>query len=82
MKSIISNIFAGTIRIHFDCNHRWMRGSICGFADSLKPQPASPGTQEPSPFNILVDDFRPQPYQGESVYFFNRLEGDRGATQR
>jgi hypothetical protein len=30
-------------------------------------------------FNILVDDFTPQPYQGESVYFFNRLEGDRGA---
>jgi hypothetical protein len=26
-----------------------------------------------------VDDFRPQPYQGESVYFFNRLGGDRGA---
>jgi hypothetical protein len=26
-----------------------------------------------------VDDFSPQPYQGESVYFFNRLEGDRGA---
>ena len=29
--------------------------------------------------HILVDDFSPQPYQGESVYFFNRLEGDRGA---
>ena len=29
--------------------------------------------------SILVDDFSPQPYQGESVYFFNRLEGDRGA---
>ena len=29
--------------------------------------------------NILVDDFSPQPYQGESVYYFNRLEGDRGA---
>jgi hypothetical protein len=29
--------------------------------------------------NILVDDFSPQPYQGASVYFFNRLEGDRGA---
>jgi hypothetical protein len=28
---------------------------------------------------ILVDDFRLQPYQGEAVYFFNRLEGDRGA---
>ena len=29
--------------------------------------------------SILVDDFSPQPYQGETVYFFNRLEGDRGA---
>lgn len=28
---------------------------------------------------ILLDDFTPQPYQGESVYFFNRLGGDRGA---
>jgi hypothetical protein len=30
--------------------------------------------------NILVDDFSPQPYQGETMYFFNRLEGDRGAV--
>jgi hypothetical protein len=29
---------------------------------------------------ILVDDFGPQPYQGADVYFFNRLEGDRGAV--
>jgi hypothetical protein len=45
-------------------------------------------TQSPQPNNrtlpgrsihILVDDFNPQPYQGEPVYFFNRLEGDRGA---
>ena len=28
---------------------------------------------------ILVDDFIPQPYQGDTVYFYNRLEGDRGA---
>jgi hypothetical protein len=27
-----------------------------------------------------VDDFSPQPYQGETVYFFNRLGGDRGAV--
>ncbi len=32
-----------------------------------------------SSISILLDDFGPQPYQGESVYFFNRLEGDRGA---
>ncbi|MBP7688236.1 MAG: hypothetical protein KA765_10020, partial [Thermoflexales bacterium] len=30
--------------------------------------------------NIVVDDFKPQPYQGEAVYFFNRLDGDRGAV--
>ncbi len=30
--------------------------------------------------SILVDDFGPQPYPGESVYFFNRLDGDRGAV--
>lgn len=28
---------------------------------------------------ILVDDFTPQPYQGDDHYFYNRLEGDRGA---
>jgi hypothetical protein len=28
---------------------------------------------------ILVDDFNPQPYQEDNVYYFNRLEGDRGA---
>ncbi len=32
-----------------------------------------------SSLTILVDDFKPQPYQGESMYFFNRLNGDRGA---
>lgn len=45
-------------------------------------------TQAPKPnsitvpgrsMSILVDDFIPQPYQGGSIYFFNRLEGDRGA---
>ena len=28
---------------------------------------------------ILVDDFQPQPLQGDSIYYYNRLEGDRGA---
>jgi hypothetical protein len=27
-----------------------------------------------------VDDFKPQPYQGESIYPFNRLGGDRGVA--
>jgi hypothetical protein len=30
---------------------------------------------------VLVDDFKPQPYQGDSVYYYNRLGGDRGALQ-
>lgn len=29
---------------------------------------------------VLVDDFEPQPTQGQAVYFFNRLGGDRGAV--
>jgi hypothetical protein len=29
--------------------------------------------------SVIVDDFEPQPYQGEPVYYFNRLGGDRGA---
>lgn len=28
---------------------------------------------------ILLDDFNPQPYQGHSIYYYNRMEGDRGA---
>src|SRR5262245_7028946 len=42
-------------------------------------QPATPVVPTNRSVNILLDDFRPQPYQGESVYFYNRLEGDRGA---
>ena len=39
----------------------------------------SPGRPaENRSIKILLDDFGPQPYQGESVYFFNRLDGDRG----
>ena len=34
----------------------------------------------PRPISIEVDDFSPQPYQGQAIYFFNRLEGDRGAV--
>ena len=42
---------------------------------STVPAPIDPTRS----LSILVDDFRPQPYQGEPVYFFNRLGGDRGA---
>jgi hypothetical protein len=55
----------------------------CTTHSQSSPAPVEPpiAASEPSlsrKINILVDDFRPQPYQGESVYFFNRLEGDRG----
>jgi hypothetical protein len=41
-----------------------------------------PGNTPPAErsFSILLDDFSPQPYQGETIYFFNRLDGDRGAV--
>ncbi len=41
------------------------------------PSPSSPPTRQ---VRIWLDDFKPQPLQGESVYFFNRWEGDRGAV--
>ena len=50
------------------------------------PAPTSTTTSPRAPTRttrsatILLDDFSPQPYQGESVYFYNRLEGDRGAV--
>jgi hypothetical protein len=46
------------------------------------PLPAAvspPGLGVSRSLSLLVDDFAPQPYQGQSVYFYNRLEGDRGA---
>lgn len=48
-------------------------------APTRPPETASP--TEPvadSLVHIMLDDFSPQPYQGQPVYFFNRLEGDRG----
>jgi hypothetical protein len=47
-------------------------------SSTTSPFEATPATITYST-NILVDDFSPQPYQGETVYFYNRLEGDRGA---
>jgi hypothetical protein len=46
--------------------------------DSTQSVPASPNSSL-AQIDILVDDFSPQPYQGDTVYYFNRLEGDRGA---
>lgn len=33
----------------------------------------------PPEITIIVDDFQPQPIQGNPTYFYNRLGGDRGA---
>jgi hypothetical protein len=55
------------------------------FVLPLLPIFAVPPSQPPTSSSttralaILVDDFSPQPYQGETAYFFNRLGGDRGA---
>jgi len=48
-------------------------------ASNPPARPRATATAQPRLITILVDDFEPQPYQGETVYFFNRLEGDRGA---
>ncbi len=48
-------------------------------APALLPEPSSAPIPT-STIGILVDDFSPQPYPGESVYSFNRLDGDRGAV--
>jgi hypothetical protein len=45
------------------------------------PQAANhPASVSTAPFTVLVDDFIPQPYQGDSVYYYNRVNGDRGVT--
>ncbi len=56
----------------------------CSTSTSEKPAPTEPPVDTASVpqsrvVNILLDDFIPQPYQGNSVYFYNRMEGDRGA---
>jgi hypothetical protein len=56
-------------------------------SDGPLPTRRPPNTVTPAPTpnpsararEIIVEDFSPQPYQGQQVYFFNRLEGDRGA---
>lgn len=44
------------------------------------PRPTEPPNQNKNLGNILLDDFMPQPYQEESIYFYNRLGGDRGSV--
>lgn len=57
--------------------------SGCNTPTPTEPAPTEPPiVSEPASsrtIHILMDDFKPQPYQGNSVYFYNRLEGDRGA---
>jgi hypothetical protein len=48
-----------------------------------EPDPATPGSRSASTvkseLRVIIDDFVPQPYQGDSEYRFNRLGGDRGS---
>jgi hypothetical protein len=48
-------------------------------AELSQTESSSASTQPEHTVTILVDDFTPQPYQGDTVYYYNRLEGDRGA---
>jgi beta-glucosidase len=43
------------------------------------PVPTVAPTRLYHSFEILVDDFAPQPLSGADAYFYNRLGGDRGA---
>ncbi len=58
-------------------------GTACEQPTNIPPAtlPISIPNDKPqfSKISILLDDFVPQPYQENSVYYFNRLEGDRGA---
>lgn len=53
-------------------------GAAKTFTDQL-PIPESREQLAATPVTILVDDFKPQHYQGDPIYFYNRLNGDRGA---
>ncbi len=57
--------------------------TVLATATATTPEPVQPGAPVPissgRSLAIVVDDFEPQPYQGEAVFFYNRLEGDRGA---
>ena len=50
--------------------------SISSPTPTRRPTP----TRASRPISIIMDDFSPQSYQGQAIYFFNRLEGDRGAV--
>jgi hypothetical protein len=56
--------------------------STVGAPDTEKPlaNPDSINEQaSTTSIPILVDDFKPQRYQGDAAYYYNRLNGDRGA---
>jgi hypothetical protein len=46
-------------------------------AHTLPPNVPHP-TLDASSMTIIVDDFEPQPYQGDTIYYYNRIGGDRG----
>lgn len=45
----------------------------------MAPAPTPSPTQPSRLLRVLVDDFEPEPVAGQPVYYYNRLEGDRGA---
>lgn len=53
---------------------------LMGFTAVSQPASAHPeATAVGATITILVDDFLPQPYPGDPVFFYNRLGGSRGA---
>jgi len=74
-----------SVRFNFPMSHGFQETASALSNQVFSRQPTSlaettsTGSVESRSIKILLDDFSQQPYQGESVYFFNRLEGDRGA---
>lgn len=52
---------------------------LLGAAPGVQLSAAQPNAAISPQQEILVDDFTPQPLQGDTVYYYNRLGGDRGA---
>ena len=53
--------------------------NVPNFTASISTHALVSQTTVISPVIVVADDFEPQPYQGQTIYFYNRLEGDRGS---
>jgi hypothetical protein len=56
-----------------------LSSSVTNIIPSIPTTTLVDQTSAVSTVKVVVDDFEPQPYQGQIVYFYNRLEGDQGA---